>query len=159
MNKYTLSKLNRDAEKVKDGYNVMVNVGMFNDAVNVYMKRIDKLHAEIVSDLVITSDMDLRALKALLLFHYTKTCGLCDWGSMRGRDNPFQIVTPDDAYNKSKVSGISIYNPERHRGRWCIIGMTTEWENEHGVYVSVRNGIIYGIAEDYNIPYIQDNLQ
>jgi hypothetical protein len=159
MNEYTLTKMKKCAVKIKDGYNVPVKVGMFNDVVNVYVKHTDKLHAAILSDLVNTNDMDLNALKAILLFHYTKMCGLCDWGGMRGRDNPFKILTPDDAYNKSALSGIAIYNPDRYRGRWCIIGMTTEWETEHGVYISIRNGIVHGLSFDYNIPFIQDNLE
>lgn len=156
MNEYKYKQLRSNGKKVKYGYELNIFVPMFGHEVTVYYKKVNRLHSEIISDIIRMDDMDLKALKVVLLLHYTIMCGMCDWGSGRGKDNPFNINTPDDAFGKSKLVGIHIYNPERYHTRWCMIEYTPEWEDEHGVCIAIRNGTVHGIAEDYNFPYPND---
>jgi hypothetical protein len=110
------------------------------------------LCVSIVEDLVQMGPSHLEPIKALLLFDYMRACTMSDWGSGRGKDNPFGIATPEDAYAQAKLNGVVIDRPQRFRKRWACIEFTPAWEMEHGVFIALRNGVPMHVAQDCAFP-------
>jgi hypothetical protein len=158
MSEMTLKRAQELAEHDGHFYNLDVTTGMFSTPVPVRCDEITDKHVTIINAMMEWDAMTLNAIKTVLLLDYFNQCSVTDWGLGRGRDNPFKIHTPDDAYAQSRLHRVLIDRPERYNGPWSIVGFNTEWESEHGVHVAVRGGWVWGIAFDYNIPMMDDSV-
>lgn len=152
MGKYSLDRLKAEAVKDTYSYELTLKVGMFPDPIVISMDQLTEKHATIVSFLIDTGAVQLWATKAALMFHYITMCQGCAWGGQQGKDNPFQIHTPDDAWSKTKIKGFAIKRPERFKGNWAVLETSPEWEDEHGAFVAYLNGDVYGLAVDWDFP-------
>ena len=154
MPEYSLKRLKAEAVKDTYSYEVKIRIGMLPSPVSISMDELTTRHARIISRLIDTGEVELRATKAALLFHYLTMCQSCDWGTGKGKDNPFGIHTPDDAWRKTKIKRFHIERPERFKRDWAILETLPEWDSEHGAFVAFLGGSVHGLATDRDFPVI-----
>jgi len=156
MNAMTLERLQEIAKHDGYSFNLNLTTQMFPAPVPVRCDELTERHAAIINRIIDWNEMTLKAIKAVLLLDYVNQCGVTDWGHGSGRDNPFKIHTPDDAYAQARLKYVRIDRPERYKGLWSVVCFHVEWEAEHGAHVAMRGDWAWGIARDSETPLQND---
>ncbi|GAB5535651.1 MAG: hypothetical protein Rubg2KO_19000 [Rubricoccaceae bacterium] len=94
---------------------------------------------------------DRTHLQDLLLESYRFHASVTDYGVDGDPDDPFEISDGAEAERRAGEPWVIVvdpFEPEGHRPRIAMVGYYPVWEEEHGVYVVVRDRQLVGLASD-----------